>query len=1103
MADSFNEWDFVPRSPEGRPQITVSKSPFEEPPKEQEVSPYSDAEPVEAFNPWERAAQRVKQSNVGKLPTAELDWSQVPKEFMRGVREGPLSALKSWYETTEGRYYPDKGAYLGDDNRFYESKEAFERGEPIPDQRKPTILPVTPNPEGGVDLAMPGILDVWNTLGSPVKGAATLGAGVTRHGIPGVGHNQGPPLHPPGPPVPPGAGPPLPPPPGAAPPPMAPGPASTRQIIRGQDDQTKLTWDERYTRLIDDLHPLKKLQDEVAQQGALAPDEQFYQLARLTRGSYGRAQQALDNGTYDFHTLQNNGVGLKQVLNPVRNNMDAFEEYAVAVRDIELLNRGIDPGVTRTDAMAKINAAAAHPEFRTALRNLHGYQDRILEYLGDSGILSPQALANIRANNRAYVPFNRAMDTEEIMGMARNLKPGNPIYKIQGSQRDILSPLETIVRNTHKFLDLAEKNRALNALVDAAQTRGLHGLVQDAGAANIFNRPGPDQIKVWRNGTPRLYTVDPEVAKAVNGMGRQEIDAVVDMISKPARWLRAGAVLAPDFLARNLTRDQLSAAIFSKNGYIPFIDYLRGVGHMAWKSKHYENWLKSGGANSNLVTLERRYVRDQLDNMRESGWMQKLWNNKNPIKFLEKASEYSEQPSRIAEFVRSQKRGKTTHESGFESREVTVDFARHGASKAMQNFSQATAFFNPTIQGHDRLARAFIDNPYSTAFKIGAYITLPTLMAYAYNRQDPRMKDVPRQERDTYWHYPTNDWRPISQEEMASLKKHGAGPIPKDWSNWIKTDKNGQTYFNYGEIHRIPKPHEMGVFFGSSVERSLDAYFYKHPDAFKGFTKSLASATLPPLLPQAGLAPIEAITNYRFFTESPLVPKRVSSPRDRQYEYTPFTTETAKLVGNIIGQVAPESQLASPIVLENYVSAWAGTLGRYTLQLMDASMEGGRRTAAALKGDNRKPKVSPEWSEADIPVWRAFVTRLPATSAQPVRDFYQNLESSTTAKALMSRVAKSSEFEDSSQRGLTRGRIAAAHPEATMALNMAKTGVAVNRMFKAMEMIMNNRDMTPREKRRAIDMLSINMMYATTQANDAFRKFNELARKQQDGVASP
>ncbi len=1146
------EPDVIPIGPEGIPQITVrpqrptQEVPFGEagepfgvtvPETEQpqfgpppaplpdpEAVPEVPEEPIREEDlhddPFLRAAQRVKKSNVGKPPQPEQDWARTAKifgeSFTHSLQTAPQEMLKSWYESTGQRYIPPNVVFIGDDGQFYDKDNNL-----IPSQYKPAVLPVTRDPvTGDIQLAMPGLLDVWNTIGSPAKGVATLGAGLVRKGaphvpppiphepLPPIGHNQGPPLQPPAT---------VPPPPSVAPPPIGPPPVSTgRKIIHGHDEFAPTTWDDVYTQTIDNLHPLKVLQDKVSQYGKLSPDEMFYELARLTRGSYGRTHQALMNSTYDFNTLANNGKGLKQVLNPVKNELGEFEKYAVAMRDVELWGRGINPGENLQVAQQIV--ANAPKKYQDALKELWAYQNRVLGYLKDSGLISDKDMKAITVANRHYVPFHRLMGAPEYGTSTKNIKTWDPIKGIKGSQRDILSPIETIIRNTHQFIDLAEKNRVLNALVDAADQRGLTGLVskvpRDMHPVNVtrgevekfFNdngipvppamyggpdkfaifrpnvlRPANDEISVWKNGKQTLYKVDPEVANAVNGMGRQEVDFLLNMMSLPARTLRAGAVLAPEFLARNPMRDQLTAAVFSEHGYLPFVDWFRGIGHMMANTQKYQNWLKSGGANSALVNIDRKYMNEQIRNMFETGWWDKLKNNSNPLTLLGKVAEYGEQPTRISEFIRAQKRGKNIHQSGLAAREVSVDFGRYGASKFMQAYAHSTAFANPQIQGVDRAARAFKDNFWGTSFKIGAYITMPSLAMYAYNRQDPRMKDIPRQERDTYWHFPTDDWKTVTKDEYDST--------PGGWKRETKAaSARGVQYqdakyeVNMGQIYRVPKPFELGVLFGSSFERGLDAYFKKDPEAFKGFAKNVASSLLPSFLPNVAAPMVEQVANYNFFRDTPLVPKRLASPENRKYEYTPFTTETAKFVGSLLASVAPESSLASPIVIENYVRAWSGTLGMYTLQGLDKLGEIGGEISG------KPARIKPEWSPADYPLLKAFASRMPSTAATSIRDFYDHLENTNGTSALIKRIAKSPAFETDADRDKAINEITSDQ----IAIKLARTGVAISQQFKAIEEIQHNRKMTPPEKRRAIDMLTLGMMYMAEEANKAYYEAKKL-----------
>lgn len=1078
----------------------------------EEGLPFFQAEPeAPPGDPFEVAAERTRRS-VQPQPRHDISQpiTKGIEAFKEGVSKAPKEALKSWQETVDQRYTPPDAVYIGDDGQFYDKDQNL-----IPDQRKPTIAPVTRDQRTSeLQPAMPGIFDIWNTLGSPA-GKATLGAGPSFR-APGMGHNQGPPM---------GGG--VPPPPHVAPPPLTP---SGRQIIHGHDASEPFTFDDWYTQTIDNLHPLKILQQRIAEHGALNPGEEFYELGRLTRGSYGRTRQALQNSTFDYETLQNTGPGLKQVLEPIKGELKEFEKFAVAMRDVELLNRGIDTGTTLGEAQNII--ASAPPQFRAALNQLHGYQSRILEYLKDSGVISDDAMNAMQAANRNYVPFHRMMDAPEPGTTTRNLKSWDPIKAIKGSDRDILSPIETIIRNTHKFIDLAEKNRVLNSLVDSADARGLSGLVSPAKRKThpihvtreevekfftdnglpvpaslpaapdsfaIFRpnafRPAPDEIAVWKDGKRKIYNVDPEVAAAVNGMTREELGKVMEWAALPARALRAGVVLTPEFMVKNLMRDQLMAATQSQHGYIPFLDYVKGLGHMMGNTQTYQMWLKSGGANVAMTNLERKYLDEQIKNMFQSGWMDALKNNiKSPLQALEKLQEYSEHPTRIGEFANVLRKMGDPHRAGFVSREITTDFARRGSSEGLMNALSTIPFARATIQGLDRVVREFHRAPAATSFKVAALVSVPTIAFYAANRQDPRIFDIPREERRLFWHIMQDDWRPVSPEEYNKLPER------------YRKEENGQYFMNVGSPIRVPKPFELGFYFGSTLEMAMDKFFSDHPEEFKkltgkdfpvqaapfkGWLKGAASSTLPGLVSQGILVPIEAISNYSFFRERPLVPKHIQSPENRKYEYTPFTTQTAKYLGEIMSNVLfPDWHIASPIVIENYVRGMSGTMGTYTLQGMDWVIRQGEKVA----GKQHPP--SPEMELPDYPVIRAFVTRLPSTVSTPITDFYQNLENSTTTRNLINRIAKDPAFGSTQQKQDERKNIL----EERSVLNMARTAKAMRVQMKQIEMIMASKTMTPPDKTKLIQIATLAMMKMASHANMMY----EIDKKRrQEGKQPP
>ena len=214
-------------------------------------------------------------------------------------------------------------------------------------------------------------------------------------------------------------------------------------------------------------------------------------------------------------------------------------------------------------------------------------------------------------------------------------------------------------------------------------------------------------------------------------------------------------------MVRNALRDQLSAAILSKHGFFPIFDFVRGAMSLVKKDEHYGNWLKSGGANAAMVSVDRQYLSQHLFQLsKDTGLMERAWNvAKSPLEVLRVASELVENATRLGEFKKASAGTAGTRadlqKAGFASREVTLDFARIGAN--MRAVNMISAFTNVQIQGLDRVVRGFGDNPIGMSAKIGAGITLPSLLLWWANHDDPRMKDIPQWQKDLFWIIPTKD----------------------------------------------------------------------------------------------------------------------------------------------------------------------------------------------------------------------------------------------------------------------------------------------------------------------------------------------------------
>ena len=456
------------------------------------------------------------------------------------------------------------------------------------------------------------------------------------------------------------------PPPGgpAAPPPAPQGPSSAHQRILDRispaaekpwwqkvpktKGEFRETMDNIYTAVKAELHPIVRMRDQGGM--PLKGEDDFYVAARLTKGNMGRAEFKLKNSQYDIETKQNTGKAFKEILAPVKEDMDGFTVYATAKHALELNKRKVETGITDADANHVVATGAG--KYDKVFRDLVAFQDQELTNLTKAGLISKDAAARMRAMNQAYVPYHRLMDE----GAGTTTGPGSlgvkkPLHAIEGSKRPIIDPIDSIIRNTYAFTAIAENNLVRLKMRDWAmnhpngnqfmervhhtkpvtvsspevdaflQTHGLDPMLTET--LTVFRkdafRPRPDEIRLFNNGKAEDYKVDPRVANALDGMDQETFGLLTRIAAVPARTLRAGAVLAPEFGIRNIIRDQFSAFIQSKHGYVPVYDAAMSVGSLFKHDKVYQDWVKGGGANSTLTAIDRKQPERRPEDLGRQG----------------------------------------------------------------------------------------------------------------------------------------------------------------------------------------------------------------------------------------------------------------------------------------------------------------------------------------------------------------------------------------------------------------------------------------------------------------------------------------------------
>jgi hypothetical protein len=295
----------------------------------------------------------------------------------------------------------------------------------------------------------------------------------------------------------------------------------------------------------------------------------------------------------------------------------------------------------------------------------------------------------------------------------------------------------------------------------------------------------------------------------------------------------------------------------------------------------------AGGDNSMLVSMDREYMRQNLDDLLASKGQKSLKYLKNPLEFLRLLSTLGEEATRLGEMKRALDASKNPIAAAFASREVTLDFARVGAKARAMN--AITAFFNAQLQGVDKMRRNFKEDPKGSILRSLMYITLPSVLLYMVNRDDPRWKEIPQWQKDLFWIIMTED-----------------------------------------SIYRIPKPFEMGIIFGSVPERILEMIDNNDPSAMDGIGQTIIEGLSPSFVPTGLLPVVENMTNYSLFYDKPLVGMAESKlPAGQQY--TQFSSEISKLIGEKLDY--------SPAKIDNLIRGWTGGLGVYGTQIIDKTLD--------------------------------------------------------------------------------------------------------------------------------------------------------------------
>ena len=776
--------------------------------------------------------------------------------------------------------------------------------------------------------------------------------------------------------------------------------------------------DDLFYNFIDKLHVFKRAEKQAAKYGVkyekeISPYESF----NLLNGVRGKIEFFIEKGALDFKTNKIVGPSLKQIFKDNKITSVAlykdFIRYAISKRAIEKNNQGFETGV---NIQAAKKFVKENSQYDKPFRDVVKTSELTLKYLLDSGVITKEVYNAALKANKDFVPFYRDfIDGAEAGKFSTNVK--NPLKIFKGSKRQIIDPFESIYNNIYTFITIAERNIANTKFIEMIEkikkidpqafpevqlsklrtketkitAKELEQVVENVAnlkpevleGFSVFRKEQgylkDTEIVVYRNGKREVWEVGESFARPLKSVSAGLWTQITNVISLPSRTLRAGATGAVEFMYNNTSRDAFTGSILSKYWYPPFFQTFIGAGMMIKPLRTklglepmFEKYVKSGALQNSLVTLDRTYF-DRT--------VREYFTKTNPINIIKNLPEFfriylefSEGINRSGNFVinlRANKKKGLSDEmairkAAFETRENPIDYKRMG--NMIQGMNQISAFFNARIQGLNQTIKAFKDRPLQTYTKIFLAVQLPSILLWMANHDDPDYQDLPQWRKDLFWHIKVN-----------------------------------------GTYYPIPKPFEIGLIFGTGTERFLDYYFDNDPKAIEKFKSATAVQTFKGLIPIPDVIKpfFETWSNKNFFFDRPIIPAGLEKVPS-EYQYTDYTSETMKLIGQLIRSINGDdfSASSSPLVLENAWRGWSGGIGGYILQLSDFLLE---KAGIVDKSQMRAKQLG------EYPIIRAIIIKNPDRNAEPITDFRKLYEPIAKIRNAQSILIRKGDIEEANK----------------------------------------------------------------------------------------
>jgi hypothetical protein len=635
--------------------------------------------------------------------------------------------------------------------------------------------------------------------------------------------------------------------------------------------------------------------------------------------------------------------GLMEILMPLAQKQDPFvyqmyQDYAARRRGVRLDSEGKITPFTRQELSEIPNIEKAFPEFKQVFEDYQRYNEGLVRYMRDTGVIDAKA-AQEWMRYGDYVPFYRQLEGESTVGPSifSAISGVKAPKKLKGGDAPLGEFLETVVRNSRAAIEAGMRNVAANRVVNNFQSLNspsTGGRLVEKTSEQNKNRP--DVVTVRENGKDAYYKVaDPLLVQSLQALNIPQIPGL-DILAKPAEFLREMVTRDPAFIGASVLRESLSAWITTGQKLTPVASGVNQFVKILANASPTVQALRRAGIGSgyefkgDVQSTAGEFGRQLKEKAGEMTAAQKavmplraMWDG------LDKASTAADLSTRAAVFERVMQETGNEAEAIYQAMEV-INFSRKGSSPIIQIFAAIIPFLNARIQGLDLLYRAGFGELASAtkvaqqkAFMLRSLALFgTTAMYYALVQDEEEWQRADQETRDNYW-------------IIGNMKF----PIP----------------FELGVIFKVLPERIMAYTMGEDTGQQV----------LNSIGRNIAGTLSFNPIPQAVLPLVEASSNYSFFLGRDIVGmgKKDLAP---EFQTSEGTSQIAIQLGQTLG--------ISPMKIDYVIRGYTGAMGTYAISTMDS----------IIRSEDDATKAT--WRLDQIPVLKRFM--ISDLGAGTVNEYY-------------------------------------------------------------------------------------------------------------------